>query len=159
MTITNHIRKGVVGNNTRIGPVLNVLVTAQFGPNRFEIKMGSVARDGSESWVVISRGVESHVTEPSFKCTEPIDVDTSTPGTEQPAAFLPWQAQRGTTSSSKKENDEHFPINQRKPGTLLQCGQSIGNMFLHLKENDSAPTSFPRSSSPRWSSSIGSSDG
>ena len=82
------------------------MVTAQFGRHGIEINIDSLAGDGLTSWVVISRGVESYVTEFSFGYTESLNVDASTLVTEQTPAFLRWQTQRNTASSNKKEKDE-----------------------------------------------------
>ena len=40
--------KGVIGDNTRIGPVPEVLVTAQFGRCGIEVRIGPSAKDGSK---------------------------------------------------------------------------------------------------------------
>ena len=61
--------KGVVDVNTRIGSILEVLVTTQFGRFGIEDKTDSLARDGPNSWDVINRGVERYVTELWMECT------------------------------------------------------------------------------------------
>ena len=60
---------GVIGNNAKIGPVLEVLVAAQFVRNVVEVNIDSWAKDGSDSWV--TRSVERYVTELPIDCTEP----------------------------------------------------------------------------------------
>ena len=64
--------KGITGNGTRIGPALDVLVTEQCNRYGIEMRIDSLVQDGSQSWVVISRGVERQVTELSLDCTEPV---------------------------------------------------------------------------------------
>ena len=55
--------KEIIGCETRIGPELEVLVTERCSQYGVEIKDDSLARDGSQSWVVICRGVERLVRE------------------------------------------------------------------------------------------------
>ena len=50
--ITLHIR-----GNTKIGPVLEVMVTKHFDRYGIEIKIDSVKKDGTQSWMVISRWI------------------------------------------------------------------------------------------------------
>ena len=61
--------KGVGDVNNRIGPILEVLVTIQFGRYGIEDKTDSLARDGQNSSDVINRGVERYVFELSMECT------------------------------------------------------------------------------------------
>ena len=61
--------KGVIGDNTKMGPIYNVLVTRHHGRHGIEVLMDSLASDGSKSWVVISKGVGRCVTELSTECT------------------------------------------------------------------------------------------
>ena len=103
--------KGIFANSTKIGPALDVLVTKRYGRYRVEIKIDSLAKDGSQSWVCISSVVERHLTELSLDCTEPIGVDINTLGTEKPVAFIPWNVQHGA-SSSGQQKDVHIPIDQ-----------------------------------------------
>ena len=63
--------KGVIGDNTRIGPIRDMLVTRQYGPYGVQVLIDSLAHDLSKSWVFISRGVERYVTELSTKRTHP----------------------------------------------------------------------------------------
>ena len=140
-TSTDHTQTGVIGNKTRIGPVLEVLIKVQFGRYGIEIKIDSLAGDGSKSWVVISRGVERFVTELSPDCTEPMNVDTTTLGPGQPDAFLSWQAQRTTTS---KEKDEHIPINQRNWGHIFGVDKVLSSCFPISKKMSQLLRHFQR---------------
>ena len=100
---------GVIGNNTKLEPVHDVVATVQYGGYGVEVEMDSLAKDGSQSWVVISRSVERYVTKLYLDCTEPMQVDTSTLGTEKLVALIPWKGQRGASSSSQQD-DAHVPI-------------------------------------------------
>ena len=111
------------------------LVTAQFGRHGIEMNIGSLAGVGSTSSVVISRGVERYVTEFSFGDTEAMNVDTSTLGTGQLAAFLPWQTQRNAASSNNKEKGELsscLPITEK-------MAQVLRHSPKHSEEDEAVP--------------------
>ena len=55
--------KDIINNNTKIGPVLEVLVTKHFDRDGIGMKIDSLVNDVTQSWVVISRDVEKYVTE------------------------------------------------------------------------------------------------
>ena len=55
--------KGFIQGNTKIGLVLDVLVTRHFGHYAIEVNIDSKIKDVTPSWVVISRGLAKYVTE------------------------------------------------------------------------------------------------
>ena len=55
--------KNIINNNTKIGPVLELLVTIHFDRYGIGMKMDSLVKDVTQCWVVISRDVEKCVTE------------------------------------------------------------------------------------------------
>ena len=77
MTRSDAEPKGVSPKNTRIGQVHHLLVTRQCGRCGIDVLIGTLANDGSSSWVVISRGVDSCVTERSTECTQWMHAYTS----------------------------------------------------------------------------------
>ena len=46
-----------------IGPVLEVQVANNLERYRIEIRIDSMQNDGTQSWIVISRGIDKYVTE------------------------------------------------------------------------------------------------
>ena len=76
-----------------------------------EIHIDQQAKDGSQSGVVICRGVERYVTELSLDCTEPTPVDTDVLSTGRLAAFVQWNAHK-VTSSSSQHDDVHLLISE-----------------------------------------------
>ena len=54
--------KGWIRGNTEIGPVLKVKATNYLERVGIEVKIGSMRNDGSQSWIVISRGIDKYVT-------------------------------------------------------------------------------------------------
>ena len=79
--MTRAYPKGIINNDTRIRPVLEVLVTEHFGRDGIEIKTGSMMNDVTHSWVLISRGVEQHVTVLALDHTQPMHSDETSGGT------------------------------------------------------------------------------
>ena len=55
--------KEFIRGNTKIGPVLEVDVTNHLERNGLEIKIDCIQKDGTESWMVTSNGVDTNVTE------------------------------------------------------------------------------------------------
>ena len=66
--------KGLIRGNTKIGPVLEVMVAKLFDRYGLENKIGSMQEDGTQSWMVISRGVDKYVTELAVDHTKPISL-------------------------------------------------------------------------------------
>ena len=96
--------KGVRRDNTRIGPVLDVLVTAHFGRYGSEVNIDALARDGSTSWVVIiCNGALDGMQEPMY-------VDSVTFGTGKPVACMQRRAKSSSLFSGK---NQHILIEQR----------------------------------------------
>ena len=63
--------------------MLEVLVTKHFDRYGFEIKIDSMMNDGTQSWVVISRGVEKYVTEGALDHTQPKHCNERSGGTRK----------------------------------------------------------------------------
>ena len=53
--------KGWIQGNMRIGPVLEVTTSFQYGKHGIEIRIWSVGQDNSQSWVRISYGTVKYV--------------------------------------------------------------------------------------------------
>ena len=79
--------KGVIGNDTRIGPAPGVVVARRYNRYGAEIKIDSRIDDGTTCWVVICRGVERYVKALALDHTEPMRVDESTLSTVKLVAF------------------------------------------------------------------------
>ena len=67
--------KGVIGDNTKIGPNYDVLATRQYGRYGIEVVIDAFAKDGSTSWIVTSRGFDRYLQELSTECTQPMHAD------------------------------------------------------------------------------------
>ena len=62
--------KGWIQGNMRIGPVLEVTTSFQYGKHGIEIRIWSVGQDNSQSWVRISYGTIKHVVDSNQNNTE-----------------------------------------------------------------------------------------
>ena len=55
------ISTGLIRGNTKIGPVLEVWVSHRLYRSRNEIRVVSMKNDGSQSWIVLSKGMNKYV--------------------------------------------------------------------------------------------------
>ena len=62
--------KGWIQGNMRIGPVLEVTTSFQYGKHGIEIRIWSVGQDNSQSWVRISYGTNKYVIDSNHNNTE-----------------------------------------------------------------------------------------
>ena len=62
--------KGWIQRNMRIGPVLEVTTSIQYGKHGIEIRIWSVGQDNSQSWVRISYGKNKYVIDSNHNNTE-----------------------------------------------------------------------------------------
>ena len=62
--------KGWIQGNMRIGPVLEVTTSCQYGKHVIEIRIWSVGQDNSQSWVRISYGTNKYVIDSNHSNTE-----------------------------------------------------------------------------------------
>ena len=62
--------KGWIQGNMRIGPVLEVITSFQYGKHGIEIRIWSVGQDNSQSWVRISYGTNKYVIDSNHNNTE-----------------------------------------------------------------------------------------
>ena len=62
--------RGWIQGNSRIGPVLEVTTSYQYGKHGIEIRIWSVGQDDSQSWVRISYGTNKYVIDSNHNNTE-----------------------------------------------------------------------------------------
>ena len=107
--------KGWIPGNTKIGPVLEVTTSYLQGKHRVEIRIESMNKDNSHSWVKISHGLNKLVTDLIDKEYDDNEQETSTTKTEVFAC----------ASRSKAK------AKPRRPSTT--CSSS--RLFISLKEH------------------------
>ena len=108
--------KGWIQGNMRIGPVLEVTTSCQYGKHGIEIRIWSVGQDNSQSWVRISYGTNKYV------------IDSNHNNTEAPAD--PHEEQASQTSVRLLQPDQRQKQNHKR-GNLLMCQVS----YRCTKEN------------------------
>ena len=79
--------KGWIQGNMRIGPVLEVTTSFQYGKHGIEIRIKSVNQDNSQSWVRISYGTIKYVIDSNHNNTE-IPADSHEDQTSQTSVKL-----------------------------------------------------------------------
>ena len=62
--------KGWIQGNTRIGPVLEVTTSYMYGKHGIEVRLWSLKKDNSQSWVRISHGSDKFVIDSNYNNTE-----------------------------------------------------------------------------------------
>ena len=62
--------KGCIQGNMRIGPVLEVTTSFQYGKHGIEIRIWYVGQDNSQSWIRISYGTNKYVIDSNHNNTE-----------------------------------------------------------------------------------------
>ena len=82
--------KRKINFDTKIGTVLEVLVTKHVDRYGIDLRIDSVMSDGTQSLVVISRGVEKCVTELALDLTQPMFCNERSGGTMEFVAQNPW---------------------------------------------------------------------
>ena len=97
-----------IGNDIKIGPALDVVVTKQHNRYGVEIEVNSMMNGGTRSWVVIRRCIERFVTELALDHTEPMRVNEHTLST------VPWKSQANASTSSPSQFGAPIPMNKRK---------------------------------------------
>ena len=107
--------KGWIRGNTKIGPVLEVTTSYVLGKHGVEIRIESVNKDNSHSWVRISHGLNNLVTDLIDKKYDDNEQETSTTKTEV-FAFA---------SRSKAK------AKPRRPSTICSSSRTV----LFLKEH------------------------
>ena len=85
------IPKGWVRGNTKGGPVLQVNVTNYLERYGIEIKTDSMQNDGSQSWIVISRGMNKYVSELPEENGKSIHHEEATTSTGRPIDQRNWK--------------------------------------------------------------------
>ena len=94
-----------MGQNIKIGPMYDVLVTRQHGRYRTEVMIYSLAKDGSTSQVVISRSADGYVRELSMGCTQPTYADCSAVNSGKPDAYITQREQSKPVYNNTDDRD------------------------------------------------------
>ena len=106
--------KGWIQGNTRIGPVYEITTSYQYGELGIEIRIWSLTKDNSQSWVTISHGFKKFVIDSNNNTESPADLP------EEQASQLKVKdfAARSKAKAHKREPVDYspsiIPMNERK---------------------------------------------
>ena len=108
--------KGWIQGNMRIGPVLEVTTSFQYGKHGIEIRIWSVGQDNSQAWVRISYGTIKYVVDSNQDNTE-IPADPQEDQTSQTSVKVIAARSKAKAKPQKRETVElpsTIPTNERK---------------------------------------------
>ena len=128
-TMKDPRRKDGFRGNTNIGPVLEVKVTHHLYQYGIEIKVDSMQNDGSQSWIVISRGLNKYVNDLREENGKYTHWEEATASTGRPVATK--QKEQFTPSLSSLPTIV-VPVDQRKRKTFLPLTTLMGDLFLSM---------------------------
>ena len=142
--------KGWIQGNMRIGIVLEVTTSFQYGKHGIEIRIWSVGQDNSHSWVRISYGTVKYVIDSIEDNTE-ILADPHEDQKSQTSVKVIAARSKAKAKPQKRElvdTPSIIPMHERKWITISHCIRS-------LKESDQSSSTQPNSTAgKRWSNSI-----
>ena len=102
---------GWIRENTRIGPVLEVIVSFHQGFHGIEIRINSLPGDGSHSWVGMSIGMNKYVMELSETMSSSLGNVSGASTGRLVAKLKPKQTSSGASSSGPQSRTE-IPIHE-----------------------------------------------
>ena len=108
--------KGWIQGNMRIGPVLEVTTSFQYGKHGIEIRIWSVGQDNSQSWVRISYGTNKYVIDSKHNNTE-IPADPHEDQTSQTSVKVIAARSKTKAKPQKREpvdTPSIIPMHERK---------------------------------------------
>ena len=123
-----------IRGDTKIGPILEVKVTHHLYQHGIEIKIDSMQKGRSQSWIVISRGMNKYVNELSEENGKSIHVEEVTANTGDPLR-----------QSRRNDSLRHYLHSQR---LLCQSIDGSGKTFLPL--NALMRNHYPSMSRSQW---------
>ena len=108
--------KGWIQGNTRIGPVLEVTTSYMYGKHGIEIRIWSVSKDNSQSWVRMSYGTNKYAVDSNYNNTE-VPADLPEEQASQSSVKVIAARSKAKAKPQKRETVElpsTIPMNERK---------------------------------------------
>ena len=108
--------KGWIQGNTRIGPVLEITTSYLYGKHGIEVRIWSLSKDNSQSWVRISHGSNKFVIDSNHNNTE---VPADLPEEQAPQLKMKDFAARSKAKAKPQRRElvdlpSILPMNERK---------------------------------------------
>ena len=131
--------KGWIQGNTRIGPVMEITTSYLYGKHGIEIRIWSLSKDNSQSWVRISHGSNKFVIDSNYNNTEvPADLPE-----EQASQLIVKDFAARSKAKAKPQRREPvdlpsiIPMNERKwidiePGESSLSAYEISKKVINL---------------------------
>ena len=119
--------RGWIQGNMRIGPVLEVTTSFQYGKRWIEIRIWSVGQDNSHFWVRIYHGTNKYVVDSNYNYTE-VSADALEEQASQSSVMVIAARSKAKTKPQKRETVEllsTIPMNKRK---LIDIDPSIPSL-------------------------------
>ena len=95
--------KGWIQGNTRIGPVLEITTSYLYGKHGIEVRIWSLRKDNSQSWVRISHGSNKFVIDSNYNNTE-VPADLPEEQASQSIVKGLCSQIKGESKTTKKDN-------------------------------------------------------
>ena len=137
--------RGYIQGKTRIGPVLEVTTSYQYGKHGIKIRILSVGQDNSQSWIRMSYGTIKYVVDSNYNNTE-VPADPHKEQASQPSVKVIAVRSKAKAKPQKRETADGLILSHQNPLSL--CVRS-------LEESDlSSSTQSKSTAGRRWSNSI-----
>ena len=128
--------KGWIQGNTRIGPALEITTSYLYGKHGIEIRIWSLRKDNSQSWVRISHGSNKFVIDSNYNNTE---VPADLPEEQASQSIVKVFAARSKAKAKREPVDlpSIIPMNERKwidiePGESSFSAYEISKIVINL---------------------------
>ena len=131
--------KGWIQGNTRIGPVLEITTSYLYGKHGIEVRIWSLRKDNSQSWVRISHGSNKFVIDSNYNNTE-VPADLPEEQASQPIVKVFAARSKAKAKPQRREPVDLpsiIPMNERKwidiePGESSLSAYEISKKVINL---------------------------
>ena len=131
--------KGWIQGNTRIGPVLEITTSFLYGKHGIEVRIWSLSKDNSQSWVRISHGSHKFVIDSNYNNTE-VPADLPEEQASQPIVKVFAARSKAKAKPQRREPVDLpsiIPMNERKwidiePGESSFSAYEISKKVINL---------------------------
>ena len=131
--------KGWIQGNTRIGPALEITTSYLYGKHGIEVRIWSLRKDNSQSWVRISHGSNKFVVDSNYNNTE-VPADLPDEQASQPIVKVFAARTKAKATPQRREPVDLpsiIPMNERKwidiePGECSFSAYEISKKVINL---------------------------
>ena len=134
--------KGWIQGNTRIGPVLEITTSFLYGKHGIEVRIWSLSKDNSQSWVRIPHGSHKFVIDSNYNNTE-VPADLPEEQASQPIVKVFAARSKAKAKPQRREPVDLpsiIPMNERKWIDIEPGESSFSAYEISKKSNQSSST-------------------